>query len=645
MKRLFGDAGGSASLAGEAEAGYVSKDLFYQILDLESSIILFFTESGGWVGANRAFFETFPFSSIADFTSKHESIRELFEGEGEDIFTEYDKSWLDYLRVQKSDGYTVRLRDRDEVLHSFLAKSRRIRHNKKELYILELEDRTELEAARSRSEEIERLKSEFLANIGHEFRTPMNGILGFVDLLEKSHPTRQQNEYLGMIHASARSLMSNIESLLDLAQMQSGRLKVSVGEFNPVTEMEELAQLYVLRARERKIFLHCFIDPKLPATVEGDLRKVKQILNNLVGNAIKFTAPGGRINVEVKLVERIGLGRCSIGFSVRDTGKGIAKDRLALITQPFVAGEQADERLGVGLSLSHGLIQLLGGKLNIQSEEGVGSVFSFALEFDASKEQAMRMVEAKTVKVALLDEKRIDDANFLTHYLRSFGLNVIKVQLLDRSIYDDADLIYLVGLPADESGIANLSSASKRCALAYLREEHEALLPSLAGVVDYTLGKPLLPSPLFHHLVQVFKLPRTEDAKTQIGRKHVRALVAEDNLINQRLIRIMLQEYGIAVRTASNGTEAVQACEGEDFDIIFMDIDMPIKDGILATQEIKKRRNPASAAYMPIVALTALAMEGDREHILEEGLDDYLSKPLTREKLEQILTKHLRLSL
>ena len=644
LESLFGTAK-EPSLTGEEGEGFVSKELFYQILDLESSIILFFTESGGWIGANKAFFETFEFDNINQFRASHESVRELFEEESEEIFTEFDKSWLDYIRVHKNGGYMVVIKNKEGVPRSYLAKSRQIKQRGKELYVLELEDNTDLMQAQNQTKEIERIKTKFLANIGHEFRTPMNGILGFVELLEKSKPTEKQNEYLGMIHSSARSLMSNIESLLDLAQMQTGRLTISNSEFSPVTEMEELARIYVVSAKDKGISLNFFIDPKLPAFLEGDLRKVKQILNNLVSNAIKFTKSGGRITVEVKLVKRLPNHRCSVGFSVRDTGKGIPKEQLAIITQPFVAGEQADERLGVGLSLSHGLVQLLGGKLNIQSEEGKGSAFSFALDFAASQEQAMRMLEDKTVKVALLDEKRVDDANFLTLYLRSFGLNVIKVHMIDDSIYSNAEMLYLVGSQEETSWMVKLGTYAKKCKVTFLLEAGEQLQSRLTSIVDHVICKPLVPTQLSHHLIHVYKLPKPVETMDKIQHERIRALVAEDNLINQRLIKILLQEYNIDVTTAGNGDEAVKVCENNDFDIVFMDIDMPIKDGILATQEIKERRNPGKTGYMPIIALTALAMEGDREHILEEGLDDYLSKPLTREKLEQILEKHLKVTL
>ena len=641
LEALFGlkkDKNGS--LAGStAEEGFVSKDIFYEILDLNTSVTLFFTKEDGWIGANKAFFSLFDFQNLDQFRESHESIREIFESESEEVFTEYDKSWLDYIHAHRPDGYSIVIKDKNGIDRTFLAKSNMIKQNRRELYILKLEDVTDLKSARKEAMEVERLKSKFLSNIGHEFRTPMNGILGFIELLEKSDPTEKQSEYLQMVHTSAQSLMTNIESLLDLAQMQSGRLNVSNSEFNPIAEMEELAQLYSASAHEKGISLTFFIDPKLPIFINGDLRKLKQVLNNLVNNALKFTKHGGKVNIEVKMLKLEEQNRSTIGFSVNDNGKGIAQKELALITQPFVSGDQADERLGVGLSLSNGMIELLGGKLNIQSEEGVGSTFSFTLNFDASTEHPMRLAVNKTVKVVLLDEARIEDANLLTHYLRSFGMTVIKVHMIEETIFENVDMIYIVGAQDGSEWSDKMGTYTKKCKVVLLLDSNETLQEQISDLVDYILEKPLVPSQISHHLTHVYKLPKTVTKMEEIRQERIRALIAEDNLINQRLIKILLEEYNIEVITALNGLEAVKACETDEFDIIFMDIDMPIKDGILATQEIKERE----MVHTPIVALTAMAMEGDRERILEEGLDDYLSKPMTREKLENILLKHLRL--
>ncbi len=634
----------TASITASMEKdGYVSKELFYEILDLESNTILFFTKDEGWIGANKAFFTRFDFDNIEDFRHKHESIRELFIEESEEVFTEYDKSWLDYIRIHKENGYRVVLKDKEGVEVPCRVKARKIRQNGKDLYVLELEDISELEEARLKTQEVERLKSKFLANIGHEFRTPMNGILGFIELMEKNNADHQQSEYLQMINISARNLMANIESLLDLAQMQGGRLKLNEAEFNPISEMEDLARLHAVEGRNKGIQTYFYIDPKLPKYMTGDLRKLKQILNNLINNALKFTKRGGKVIVEIKLVQRNNDGTCSIGFGVKDTGKGILKEHIALITQPFVAGDQADNRLGVGLSLSHGLIKMMGGDLKIHSEIDRGSSFTFSLGFACSEAQSFEVVQNCTAKVVLLDETRVEDANQLTMYLRSFSMNVIKVNQIDEKIYQDTDLVYLVASQEKPGWMLKLSTFKKRGKTILVINPGEQVQTKMAHIIDHTFVKPMLPSKIAKHLAKILRLPKpaTVLEEAQASRSKLKALVVEDNLINQRLIKILLQEYNLQVTTASDGEEAVNLCMINEYDIVFMDIDMPIKDGILATQEIKQQKSPAQASRMPIVALTALAMEGDREHILEEGLDDYLSKPLTREKLEYVLKKHL----
>ncbi len=622
------------------ENNTVSKDLFYEVLDLDSSIIMFFTKDGGWIGANKRFFEYFDYKNIQDFRAKHESIRELFESEDEEVFTEYDKSWLDFIRVNKKEGYKLSILDKDDEHQKFRAKCSILKQAGKDLYVLELENISELDIALKQTQEVEKLKTKFLANIGHEFRTPMNGILGFIDLLEKAGPTAKQSEYLNMTHTSARNLMSNIESLLDLAQMQSGRLVKDSSEFSLIHEIEELSKIYTDQGKDKGIAVSFFIDPKIPTLINGDVRKIKQIIVNLISNALKFTSRGGRVQIEIKLLKRALNSACSIGFSIKDTGQGITKEQLTIITEPFVSGEQADSRLGVGLSLSHGLIKLLGGNLKISSEPKKGSTFSFALSFEKSSDDLINQINGKKAKVVLLDDDKLESANMLTHYLRSFGLHVTKINSIEKNIYEDCDVLYIVASQEQSAWMLKLGTFSKKSKTVLLLENNERLQTRMTHIIDHTLVKPLLPTKISKHLDKLF-VTKSETTPQNANEK-VRALVVEDNLINQRLIKILLKEYNLNVTTAGDGEQAIQQCASNKFDIIFMDIDMPIKNGIVATKEIKQR-NIINEHSMPIIALTALAMQGDRENILGEGLDDYLSKPLTREKLEYILQKHLKM--
>jgi signal transduction histidine kinase/CheY-like chemotaxis protein len=622
----------------------IDKELFYKILDTDPCAILFYSKESGWIGANKAFFSLVQVKTIEELRTKYGSIRELFNDEDEEVFTEYDKSWLDYIRTHCPKGYGLGIVDAKGSRHSMLATATLLQQGSSELYLLRLEDHSKVVALQDEVVQVEHMKTKFLANIGHEFRTPMNGILGFVDLLTKTTPTDTQLEYIQSVQGSARNLMSNIENLLDLAQMQTGRLTISKSDFNIITEMEEMARGCVALGNDKGVAVHFFIDPKLPTHLVGDSRKIKQVLSNLYNNALKFTAPQGRITIEIKLLKRNTSGTCNVGFSVKDTGKGISKNELSYITRPFVSGDHADNRLGVGLSLSHGLINLMGGELKITSEEGKGSSFSFAFTLDGSSDQAMRMINANTAKVVLLDEKRLDDANHLTNYLRSFGVSVTKTHLIDDTVFDAADMVYFIASQQKSDWILKLSTMKRTCKTILLLDQNEPLLARTMHVIDTGIAKPILPTTLLAHLVDILKLEKVAELVVPHLQRGINALVVEDNLINQRLIKLLLKEYGLNVVVASDGDEAVEVCRNQKFDIVFMDIDMPIKDGILATQEIKAEEGPTRIGRMPIIALTALAMEGDREFILAKGLDDYLSKPLTREKLEYILHKYLQVT-
>lgn len=621
---------------------YLSKELFFEVANHSSSMILYFTKHDGFISANRRFLQAYDYKDIQEFRTKHESVRDLFLRESEEIFTQDDKSWLDYLKKYKKEGHLVTMADAQGHILNINAKCYSFTQLH-EIYILELEDVTKLAQAELKTKEIERLKSKFLANIGHEFRTPMNGVIGFVELMENTSLDTQQREYLEMINRSSKNLMTNIETLLDLAQIQGGRLKLENLMFNPLPLMEMMAYNFYVSGKEKGVKVLSFIDPKLPQELDGDGIKIKQIVNSLLQNAVKFTPRGGRIIFEVKLLKRQINGDCSIGFSVKDNGKGISSQYLPLITEPFSAGDHPDERLGVGLSLAHGLVGLMDSELRIQSEEGHGSYFNFVLDFKASRGQSYSMMPKKKVKVLLLDQEKIDEANFLTTYLRAFAIDVVKSSLLDENVYDGIDTLYLIANQSDSSWILKLGTYTKKAPIVLLLDEDQKLQTKLTTLVDKVLKKPLLPSKMARHLESMYSIEANQSAqnKLKIG-DNITALVVEDNLINQRLIQILLQEYRVLVSTASNGVEAVEKCKRNHYDIIFMDIDMPEKDGIAATKEIKEALSPNDAT--PFVALTAMAMQGDRERLLNEGLDDYLSKPLTREKLENILNKYLKVN-
>ena len=618
---------------------YFTKPFLSEVVNKNSSMILYFTKLDGWIGANKVFLQTMQFANIAEFNKDYETIRDMFISESEDIFTQDDKSWLDYIKRYK-EGYSLSVNSANaKTLH--LRAKVHTSHTNSEIYILELQDVSELHEAQAETQAVEELKTKFLANIGHEFRTPMNGILGFIDLLDKSTLDQKQREYLNMISGSSKNLMTNIETLLDLSQIQANHLSVDSFSFNIVSQMEKIIHSFMQTCENKGIRFLTFIDPKLPRELNGDIKKINQVLEALVHNAIKFTPKNGKIILEIKLLKRALNGDCSISFSIKDSGHAIAEEQLALIEHPFTASNQADGRLGIGLSLANGLVKLLGTDLKIQSKEGQGTYFNFVLNFKESRGQTYRMMPKKRVKVLLLEASQIDYANLLTTYLRSFAIDVVKSNVLDENVYKDIDTLYIVANQNDSSWMFKLGSYSKNAHVVLLLNNAEKIKTRLTHIIDEVLHKPLIPINIAKHLYSLnsLEIQESEDTKTTL-RNRTSALVVEDNLINQRLIKILLQEYNITVFTASNGEEAVQQCKKQKFDIIFMDIDMPQKNGIEATKEIKE--NIYQNSKVPIVALTAMAMDGDRAMLLESGLDDYMSKPLTREKLENILNTYLK---
>ena len=638
-KIFFKKSGGVTSFLDEHDV--VNQALFLKLLDLNDSLILFYVKDMGYVGANAAFYRTFNFDDINSFRKKHESVRDLFISESEEIFTENDKSWMDYIRTHKKSKHYVNVKDSEGNLLDFSVSNSVIKEQNQEVYILELKNVTELEALKAKASEIEAVNTTVLSNIGHEFRTPMNGILGFLDLLEKSNPNLVQTDYLKMTSSSARALMSNIEAVLDLSQLQNGHLSLEKKEFDLIGELDDMMHLFTDLGLQKKVNVCFFVDPKLPKKLEGDIHKIRQIIYSLLQSALEFTPVGGKVLAEIKLLKLNEQKNCSIGFSVKDNGVGIPSNILSQIIKPFSVSDQADQRVGIGLSLSHALVTLMGSELKIQSDEGRGTSISFALELKNIGGHSFSMIPYRSVKVLLADDVRIDDANLLTNYLRSFSIGVVKVNLIDQEIFDNINALYVVASQYDNKWIRQLEKYTKKAPIVLLTDSDEMLNKECESFVDMTISKPLFPKSVFKHLNKLFSHEYGTKEPSKQLKKGSLALVVEDNLINQKLIKILLQEYNIDVVTASNGQEAVDICNHQKFDMVFMDIDMPIKNGVVATKEIKADF-VKNGHIMPIIAVTALAMEGDRERLLANGLDDYISKPLTRDKLELVLKKYLQ---
>jgi signal transduction histidine kinase/ActR/RegA family two-component response regulator len=620
---------------------YLDRDFFEYIANISKSMLLCYLEGSGWVWANKTFLKSMNYHDIKDFLRENESIRDLFLNESEEIFTESDKSWLDYIKRYNEDGYRVTIVDKERVERIINAKVEVYSKNKR-LYILKLEDVTPIYKAKQEVEASHKSRARFMASMSREFRTPMNGIVGFVDILRKSGLNEEQNEYVNMIENSSRALLQNIEILLDLTELNSGKLELAYNEFNLLPSLEKIVQEAYISAKQKGVKLCAFLDPKIPKNIDADSYRLSQVMKILLQTSIQNSTNGGKIFVEVKLLKRKVNDECSISFSVKDNGKGISKDELALIYDPFKASNKQQEHMSINMSLAHGLVELMGSRLRIETQENTGSTISFVANFLASGPSNFKMVTKRRVRVVLLDKKRIDEANFLSLYLRSFGIDVIKSNQLGEAPFDDVDGLYVLGSIEESSWILELGSSERKVPLCIVLRDDEQITPKLSEIVDKVIYTPLLTSKIAKHLYSI-RTYATKSIDTESDfaiEDDMDILVVEDNLINQRLIEILLQEYGINVTTASNGLEAVRKSSKQSFDLIFMDIDMPQMNGIVATKEIKSRLRGSKTT--PVVALTAMAMKGDREMLLEAGLDDYLAKPLTRKKLEYVLEKFLK---
>ncbi len=618
---------------------HFTKDFGWDIINHSTNMIAIYTKEDGWIDTNELFLKTFNFSNIKNFRQEHESIRELFISESEDIYTEDDKSWLDYIKKYKKSGYDIAILSPKKKLVNINIRCYTILH-KQEFYILELKDSTKLHQAKLKIKEVEKQKTEFLTNIAHELRTPMNSVLGFVGLLEQTKLEKQQQEYMRMISRSSKNLMMEIESLLDFSQLQEEYLKVNNSLFSISQEMEVVAYNCSIRGQDRGIKVLTFIDPKLPLEIESDLRKINQIINFLVQNAIESLRENSIIILEIKLLKKEFSGKCNVSFSIKNNDESFTKEQLKLILSLGAEKKYINRKAGINLTLANKLINLLGGEIKIQTEKHYGSYFNFVLNFQNSRGQLYKTMPKRNMKILYYSQTKAEKTMLLSNYLHSFGHSVTKTNILDENIYNGIDALYVVCAKDDYSWIPKLNVYVKKVPVIIVLDEGQKFRADTSFNFDEIYNKPLLPSFISKHLIKYVNQKTFVDTKETDFKNNARALVVEDNIINQKLIQLLLENYKISVSIASDGVEAIDKCEKNRYDIVFMDIEMPKKNGIIATKEIKEK------AYLnnktPIIALTAMAMEGDREMLLRAGMDDYISKPLSSKKLKNILEKYIK---